>query len=126
VDKQTRLDEVIKEYHEGWDKFNGADVGALIEERDRLMQLAETQSDNLNEQWETVTKLNNDCHELRNQLKEQQEINRIFSDCLLRAQKLYRDANPNGRQWPDGAVNIAWLLERLEKAETELKLLKGE
>jgi hypothetical protein len=35
---RTRVDDVVKEYHEGWDRFDGADVGALIEERDRLMK----------------------------------------------------------------------------------------
>lgn len=61
------------------------------------------------------------CGKLEQQLKnanreaaDLQARNDLFAKCLRRANKLWKEAHPESRMWPDGAKNIVWLLEQLE------------
>lgn len=54
---------------------------------------------------------------LKERLEEVEARNDLFNRCMDRAQVLWREAHPEKPcMWPDGAENICWLLEELDKA----------
>ncbi|MFA5166883.1 MAG: hypothetical protein WC449_06360 [Candidatus Paceibacterota bacterium] len=58
---------------------------------------------------------------LQSQLSDAEKRNDLFSDCLRRALKLWQDKHPDYDGWPDGAVNLAWVLDQLTTAQEENK-----
>lgn len=48
---------------------------------------------------------------------EERHRNKVFTDCLNRALILWKKENPNEHFWPDGAVNMAWLMDKVYTLE---------
>ena len=57
-------------------------------------------------------------------LEEEGRRNAVFTACLHKAQNLYLEAHPDYPGWPDGAVNITWVLEAFDKERAEVKRLQ--
>jgi hypothetical protein len=57
-------------------------------------------------------------------LEEEGHRNAVFTACLHKAQNLYLEAHPDYPGWPDGAVNITWVLEAFDKERAEVKRLQ--
>ena len=63
---------------------------------------------------------------LRAELDEANKRNGLFTSCMRRGEKLYKDAHPEFDGFPDGAENIAWLLEALSDANKDAERLPDE
>lgn len=61
---------------------------------------------------------------LQTALEEEGRRNAVFTACLHKAQNLYLEAHPDYPGWPDGAVNITWVLEAFDKERAEVKRLQ--
>jgi hypothetical protein len=64
-----------------------------------------------------------DIGRLRADLTDTKARNEIFEGCLHRALKLWQARHPDAEFWPDGAVNLAWVFDRLSEAEKVLDLV---
>lgn len=53
------------------------------------------------------------------ELEEQRQRNALFSDCLHRANLLWQEQHPEADFWPDGAKNLAWLMEQYTALQAE-------
>lgn len=62
---------------------------------------------------------------LQTALEEEGHRNAVFTACLHKAQNLYLEAHPDYPGWPDGAVNITWVLEAFDKERAEVKRLQA-
>jgi uncharacterized small protein (DUF1192 family) len=52
-------------------------------------------------------------------LREEEQRNALFEKCLHRALKLWQERHPEANHWPDGADNIAWLIDEIERLRAE-------
>lgn len=64
------------------------------------------------------------AEKLQAALEEEGRRNAVFTACLHKAQNLYLEAHPDYPGWPDGAVNITWVLEAFDKERAEVKRLQ--
>jgi hypothetical protein len=55
--------------------------------------------------------------DLRDALKIVLSRNELFEKCFERALKMWQKENPEAEFWLDGAKNLKWIFDRLEKAE---------
>ena len=55
--------------------------------------------------------------ELAKALAEEEGRTALFSDCLSRALQMWQALHPGEEYWPDGAVNLAWVFDRLSSVE---------
>lgn len=58
-----------------------------------------------------------DNDKLAARMRDAEQRNQLFVDCMRRGMRLWRDAHPGVDQFPSGDENISWLLERLRAAE---------
>jgi hypothetical protein len=47
-----------------------------------------------------------------------------FEKCFVRARKMWQEAYPDYEGWPDGAVNIAWLMDTIFNKSKEIMRLQ--
>ena len=62
-----------------------------------------------------------ETHNLMAELARLQSVearNDLFEDCLLRALKMWQDKHPEEDGWPDGAVNLAWVLDEYTRLKS--------
>lgn len=73
---------------------------------------------------ERIANLHVHIAELKGELEEERQRNKVFTACLHKANKLYIDAHPEAKGWPDGAINMVWLLESFDNVKSELTALR--
>jgi hypothetical protein len=62
-----------------------------------------------------------DIPRLLDALEEERARNDLFSRCLHRALQLWKQQHPGANHWPDGADNIVWLLDEVERLRSVLE-----
>ena len=74
---------------------------------------------------ERVYKPESENVKLKNYIKKLDKVkkrNKLYRDCLHRAQKLYYEKHPEANGILDGAENIEWLIEQIKTLDsTKLK-----
>jgi hypothetical protein len=66
---------------------------------------------------EFVVHLFNENEKNKTLLKEEESRTELFEGMMNRALKLWKEENPNTNYWPDGAVNVVWVLDKISKLE---------
>jgi len=61
---------------------------------------------------------------LQFKLDEAEKRNDLFTNCLRRALKLWQNKHPEADYWPDGAVNLAWVLDKYTESHEEIKAIQ--
>lgn len=71
----------------------------------------------------TIERKKEKIAELESRATTAEKRNDVFEKCIHRALKMWQEAHPDDESWPDGAVNIAWIMERATTAEGNVKEL---
>ena len=90
----------------------------------RLDEIKRELADKLTEALERAEAAEAQVAALQTALEEEGRRNAAFTACLHKAQNLYLEAHPDYPGWPDGAVNITWVLEAFDKERAEVKRLQ--
>jgi hypothetical protein len=57
-------------------------------------------------------------------LQEAEQRNALFDKCMHRALKIWQERHPEAHYWPDGADNIAWVIDEIERERAENEQLR--
>lgn len=82
----------------------------------RIKYVLESRSENLSLDFFEM-----EAEALRRELNYVKQENELFAKCMRRALKLWKAEHTNANYFPDGAVNFAWLLGKVEQLEEAKK-----